>query len=131
MRAGLGGGSPQAALAAQLWSSKVGLMAPVGQKFSEELLHGMSLAGVDTAGVTRLAGYVTPRTQIRYEAARTVWTPGEGWDRWEELKHEMLPMPEHFEGAPLVHMITEGSGQPDHPKPSNLNFNHQAQHPKP
>jgi len=110
VRAGLGGGSPQAALAAQLWSSKVGLMAPVGQKFSEELLHGMSLAGVDTAGVTRLAGYVTPRTQIRYEADRTVWTPGEGWDRWEELKHEMLPMPEHFEGAPLVHMITEGSG---------------------
>jgi sugar/nucleoside kinase (ribokinase family) len=112
VRAGLGGGSPQAALAAQLWDdkSKVGLVAPVGQKFDQAMLQGLDLAGVDTKGVTRLTGYVTPRMQIRYDSDKTVWTPGEGWDRWEELKQENLPLAPELDGAPLVHIITEGSG---------------------
>ena len=110
VRTGLGGGSPQAAIGARLWGSRTGLVAPVGQGFAQEILSPLEFAGVDTQGVSRLKGYVTPHTQIRYEAERMVWTPGEGWDRWMELGREMLPIPQGYQTADLLHIITEGAG---------------------
>jgi hypothetical protein len=110
VRTGLGGGSPQAAVGARLWGGRVGLVAPVGQGFAQEMLSPLEIAGIDTQGVARLKGYVTPHTQIRYEAERMIWTPGEGWDRWTELGREILPIPERYQGAKLLHVITEGAG---------------------
>ena len=109
VRTGLGGGSPQAALGARLWGARTGLVAPVGQGFAQEMLSPLEMAGVDTRGVSRLKGYVTPHTQIRYEAERMIWTPGEGWDRWVELGREILPIPENYKNASLLHVITEGT----------------------
>lgn len=110
VRTGLGGGSPQAAVGARLWGGRVGLVAPVGQGFAQEMLSPLEIAGIDTQGVSRLKGYVTPHTQIRYEAERMIWTPGEGWDRWTELGREVLPIPEGYQKAKLLHVITEGAG---------------------
>ena len=110
VRTGLGGGSPQAALGARLWGARTGLVAPVGQGFAQEMLSPLEIAGVDTQGVSRLKGYVTPHTQIRYEAERMIWTPGEGWDRWMELGREVLPIPKSYANASLLHVITEGAG---------------------
>ena len=110
VRTGLGGGSPQAAVGARLWGGRIGLVAPVGQGFAQEMLSPLEIAGIDTQGVSRLKGYVTPHTQIRYEAERMIWTPGEGWDRWTELGREVLPIPEGYQEAKLVHVITEGAG---------------------
>ena len=110
IRTGLGGGSPQAAIGSRMWGARTGLVAPVGQNFAQETLSPLEMAGVDTRGVTRLKGYVTPHTQIRYEAERMIWTPGEGWDRWMELGREMLPIPADYKNASLCHIITEGAG---------------------
>jgi hypothetical protein len=110
VRTGLGGGSPQAAVGARLWGGRIGLVAPVGQGFAQEMLSPLEIAGIDTQGVSRLKGYVTPHTQIRYEAERMIWTPGEGWDRWTELGREVLPIPEGYQEAKLLHVITEGAG---------------------
>ena len=110
VRTGLGGGSPQAAIGARLWGPRTGLVAPVGQGFAQEMLAPLEIAGVDTQGVARLRGYVTPHTQIRYEAESMIWTPGEGWDRWMELGREMLPIPYNYRNAGLLHVITEGAG---------------------
>jgi hypothetical protein len=38
-----------------------------------------------------------------------IWTPGEGWDRWVELGREILPIPENYKNASLLHVITEGT----------------------
>ncbi len=41
------------------------------------------------------------------------WTPGQGWDRWNDLNRQILPIPKDFQGAPLVHVIVEGAGGAD------------------
>jgi hypothetical protein len=39
-----------------------------------------------------------------------IWTLAEGWDKWEQLNAEVLPLPDQYHNASLLHVITEGGG---------------------
>eukprot|EP00960_Hanusia_phi_P011258 329016-Hanusia_phi.AAC.3 len=111
MRVALGGGGPQAAIGARLWHVGTGLLAPVGQEFADEIFMGsLEFSDVDTQGISRVKGFVTPRNQIRYESERMVWTPGDGWESWMSFIRQDIPIPSSYTQPLVVHMITEGCG---------------------
>jgi sugar/nucleoside kinase (ribokinase family) len=109
IRAKLGGGGPQAAFGARLWSESVGLLSRSGTDLGEPWLKTLRGLGADLRGWQRYTDIPTPRCVIRYDSeegrteARLTTSQGD----WDRLLAQDLWLPHDYRGAKAIHLVTE------------------------
>ena len=113
MHALLGGGGPQAAFGARVWSESVGFLTRSGTDIEERHVEDLRGLDVDLAGWRRFPGIPTPRTLMAYDAeeylAGGLLTSNEDWIR---LLGEPLDLPATYLRPKAIHLITEFPSEP-------------------
>ena len=108
VRAILGGGGPQAAFGASLWSDSVGLLTRSGTDLTTAQIDTLEGSGADLRGWRRFPDIPTPHTLLAYDAGETLsarlLTSGEDWTR---LLSQPLSLPASFARPRAFHLITE------------------------
>lgn len=101
----LGGGGPQTAFAARLWSESVGFMAATGTDFSPRHLGQLNEMGFDTTGLIQYEGIPTPHTIMQYDKNEMTQGGGIQTSRtdWQRLFAAPIPLPPTYEAARIVH----------------------------
>src|SRR5918992_4156812 len=94
VRSVLGGGGPQAAFGARLWSDSVGFLSRSGSDLAEahvEVLRGLD---IDLAGWHQFPDIPTPRTLMQYDEEEYL-TGGllTSRDDWSRLLAQPVPLP--------------------------------------
>jgi sugar/nucleoside kinase (ribokinase family) len=113
VRAMLGGGGPQAAFGARVWSDSVGLLTRSGTDLEE--VHLATLRGLEVSleGWQRFPDIPTPRTLMAYDAdevlAGRLLTRGDDWAR---LLERPLALPPAYRQPRAIHLITEFPDEP-------------------
>jgi sugar/nucleoside kinase (ribokinase family) len=109
----LGGGGPQAAFGALLWSESVGLLTRSGTDLTVEQIATLEGLGGDLSGWRRYPDIPTPHTVLEYDAGETLsarlLTSSEGWTR---LLSQPLSLPASFARPRAIHLITEFPDEP-------------------
>jgi sugar/nucleoside kinase (ribokinase family) len=109
----LGGGGPQAAFGARVWSDSVGLMTRSGVDLSPDHVAALRRLDVDLSGWRQFAAIPTPRHTIQYDAEEHLG--GElltGEENWEQLLAEPLSLPPSFQRPRAIHLVTEFPDEP-------------------
>jgi cytidine kinase len=113
-RSVLGGGGPQAAFGARLWSDSVGLLTRTGTDLEAE--HADTLRGleVDLSGWRQFPDIPTPRYRLQYDdeeylAGGGLMTTPEDWTR---LLARPLDLPPAYLHPLAIHLITEFPREP-------------------
>jgi sugar/nucleoside kinase (ribokinase family) len=113
IRSVLGGGGPQAAFGARVWSDSVGLLTRSGTDLEEGNVAALDALGVDLAGWNRFPDIPTPRTLMAYDAderlAGRFLTSREDWTR---LLAQRLELPPAYREPKTIHLITEFPDEP-------------------
>jgi sugar/nucleoside kinase (ribokinase family) len=113
VRSVLGGGGPQAAFGARLWSNSVGFLSRSGSDLAaahREALRGLD---IDLSGWRQFPAIPTPRTLMRYDAEERL-TGGllTSQDDWERLLEEPLALPPAYQNPRAIHLVTEFPDEP-------------------
>jgi sugar/nucleoside kinase (ribokinase family) len=113
VRSILGGGGPQAAFGARLWSDSVGFLSRSGSDLAvshREALRGLA---IDLSGWRQFPAIPTPRTLMRYDAEERLTggllTSPEDWTR---LLSEPLTLPSAYRRPRAIHLVTEFPDEP-------------------
>lgn len=110
----LGGGGPQAAFGARLWSDSVGLLTRTGTDLDEA--HAGNLRGIDVdlAGWHQYPGISTPRVLLQYDAEEHLRGSGltTSQDDWQRLLGQPLDLPPAYRRPRVIHLVTEFPGEP-------------------
>lgn len=115
----LGGGGPQAAFGARLWSDSVGFLSRSGDDIDP--VHQDSLNGlaIDLAGWARFAGIPTPGGDLLYDGIEdALGEDGRGTrvftsqSDWFRLLDQPLALPPHYGRPQAIHLITEFPTEP-------------------
>jgi cytidine kinase len=109
----LGGGGPQAAFGARVWSDSVGILTRSGTDVEERHVEALRGLDVDLAGWQRFPDIPTPRTLMAYDAdeylAGGLLTSREDWTR---MLAQPLDLPEAYRRPKAIHLITEFPHEP-------------------
>jgi sugar/nucleoside kinase (ribokinase family) len=119
VRGVLGGGGPQAAFGARLWSDSVGFLSRSGDDVDREHHDSLNGLAIDLAGWARFAGIPTPGGDLLYDGIEDalgedgrgtrVFTPQVDWFR---LLEQPLALPAHYRMPRAIHLITEFPDEP-------------------
>jgi sugar/nucleoside kinase (ribokinase family) len=113
VRTALGGGGPQAAFGARLWSDSVGLLTRTGGDIEAPHLDELRGMDVDLAGWHQFPDVPQPR-------ARMVYDPNElmigglvsNEVEWTRLLAQPLAVPATYRQPRAIHLITEYASEP-------------------
>src|SRR5215213_2523380 len=113
VRSVLGGGGPQAAFGARLWSDSVGFLSRSGSDLAvahRDVLRGLD---VDLAGWRQFPDIPTPRTLMQYDEQEYL-TGGliTSRDDWARLLSESLSLPPAYQHPQAIHLVTEFPDEP-------------------
>jgi sugar/nucleoside kinase (ribokinase family) len=108
-RSTLGGGGPQAAFGARLWSDSVALLTRSGADLEPELVATLEGLGLDLSGWSRFPDLPTPRGLIEYDEQEQMSSAGMLTERadWFELLGRPLSLSERHLAADGIHLVTE------------------------
>jgi sugar/nucleoside kinase (ribokinase family) len=109
----LGGGGPQAACGARLWSDGVGLVTRTGADLAPAQETALRTLDVDLQGRRSFSGIPTPRTLIRYDGEEYL-TGGltSGLEDWTRLLDQRVSLPPAYRQPRAIHLITEFPDEP-------------------
>lgn len=110
----LGGGGPQAAFGARLWSESVGLLTRTGNDFDENHAATLRRLRVDLAGWRQVPDVPTPRVLLQYDADEYLDDSGlvTSQEDWLRLLSVPLDLPAAYARARAVHLVTEFPEEP-------------------
>src|SRR5918998_4889437 len=108
VRSVLGGGGPQAAFGARLWSDSVGFLSRSGSDLTEAHLDTLHALDVDLTGWRQFPDIPTPRTLMQYDEEESL-TGGliTSRDDWARLMGEPVPLPPAYQQPRAIHLVTE------------------------
>ena len=114
VRSMLGGGGPQAAFGARLWSDSVGLVTRTGADLDSAQVETLRALDVDLAGWFQFPVIPTPRYRLQYDAQEylsggRLMTDSEDWSR---LLAQRLILPDAYRRPRAIHLITELAREP-------------------
>lgn len=109
----LGGGGPQAACGARLWSERVGLVTRTGADLTPGQVTALRALDVDLQGWRKFPGIPTPRTLMRYDGEEYL-TGGliSSQEDWTRLLAQRVPLPPAYHQPRAIHLITEFPEEP-------------------
>ncbi len=114
VRSVLGGGGPQAAFGARLWSDSIGFLSRAGEEIEPE--HEAALLGLDLdlRGWVRFPGIPTPRNLMQYDEHEYMSGGGltTGLENWNRLLSNPLTLPPGYDRPRAIHLITEYPDEP-------------------
>lgn len=109
----LGGGGPQAAFGARLWTDSVGLLTRSGDDMPPDLRSALRGLDVDLEGWTRFPDLHTPRHLMQYdEQEYTAGGPMRDLDNWNRLLSRPLTLPPAYTRPRAIHLVTERPKEP-------------------
>jgi cytidine kinase len=113
VRSVLGGGGPQAAFGARLWSDAVGFLSRSGSDLAAAHIDTLRALDVDLAGWRQFPDIPTPRTLMQYDEEEYL-TGGliTSRDDWARLLREPLPLPTAYQHPRAIHLVTEFPKEP-------------------
>jgi len=116
----LGGGSPQAAFGARVWSKSVGLLVRSGVDIPAEAVKSMQALDIDLSGWVKYPDLATTMgIPIRYdhEDYRIVDLSAEDkirnfYDRFTKFHSRIIPIPESYRAPKVVHFLSDLPQEP-------------------
>lgn len=115
----LGGGGPQAAFGARIWTPSVGLLTRSGQDLSEEVKATLESLQVDLQGWYQIEDLPTPHGIMAYDENEYIIGDEDFEARMAKLigniKQIMardIPIPESYQNPKVIHLITESVDDP-------------------
>lgn len=115
----LGGGGPQGALGARVWSPSVGLLTRVGRELEEKPTSMLHSAGVDLQGMAAFPEHETPHGGMEYDEDEymrprsTLVADIERLRRQlQAILRERVPIPAAYQHPRVIHLITEFFDEP-------------------
>jgi cytidine kinase len=113
VRSVLGGGGPQAAFGARLWSDSVGFVSRSGSDLAAVHLDVLRGLDVDLTGWRQFPDIPTPRTLMQYDEEEYL-TGGllTGRDDWMRLLNEPAPLPPAYQHPRAIHLVTDFPEEP-------------------
>jgi sugar/nucleoside kinase (ribokinase family) len=113
VRSVLGGGGPQAAFGARLWSDSVGFLSRSGSDLAAAHIDTLRELDVDLTGWRQFPDIPTPRTLMQYDEEEYLTggliTSPEDWVR---LLREPLRLPPTYQQPRAIHLVTEFPQEP-------------------
>lgn len=115
----LGGGGPQAAFGARLWSDTVGFLSRSGTDIEDEHVQTLRDIDIDVSGWQRYPDIPTPRTRMSYDKNEYLQTGDSGLltmvvsrEDWLRLLAQVLTLPSTYQQPKAIHLITEFPEEP-------------------
>jgi len=115
----LGGGGPQAAFGARLWSSSVGLLTRSGMDLTEDTKATLESLQIDLKGWYQFENIATPHGVMAYDENEYILGDKAFEARMmkvmKSIKRIMayeIPIPESYQKPKVVHLITESVRDP-------------------
>lgn len=114
MRGVLGGGGPQAAFGARLWSDSVGFLSRSGSDLATQHVDALRSLDVDLAGWRQFSGIPTPRCLMQYDDQEYLAGGGLITNRedWSRLLLQPLTLPLAYRRPRAIHLVTEFPDEP-------------------
>ncbi|MFN8593863.1 MAG: PfkB family carbohydrate kinase [Thermomicrobiales bacterium] len=113
VRSVLGGGGPQAAFGARIWSDSVGLLTRSGTDLGVDQAAALRDLDVDLDGWRQFPDIPTPRTLMAYDADEVLAGHSlTSRDDWERLLSQPLDLPSQYRQPKAMHLITELPDEP-------------------
>jgi sugar/nucleoside kinase (ribokinase family) len=113
VRTALGGGGPQAAFGARVWSDSVGLLTRTGGDFEATYVDELGGLDVDLAGWRRFPDIPQPRARMVYDQNELmVGGLVSSEEAWTNLLAQPLALPLTFQNPRAIHLITEFATEP-------------------
>jgi cytidine kinase len=113
IRSALGGGGPQAAFGARLWSDTVGLLSRTGGDFEERYADELRGLDVDLAGWRQFADIPQPRARMVYdENELMIGGLVSSKEAWARLLAQRLDLPASYQNPRAIHLVTEFASEP-------------------
>ena len=119
IRGVLGGGGPQAAFGARLWSDSVGFLSRSGTDIEDEHVQTLHNIDIDVNGWQRYPDIPTPRTRMSYDENEYLQTGDSGLltmvvsrEDWLRLLAQALSLPPTYQQPKAIHLITEFFDEP-------------------
>ena len=114
----LGGGGPQGAFGARLWSDSVGLLSRSGMDISVAHTETIERLGIDVSGWAKYPDILTPHTGMAYdekgERSGYIVAPDRavGSKNWVRLLSQPLTLPPAYQNLEVIHLISESPTDP-------------------
>jgi sugar/nucleoside kinase (ribokinase family) len=113
VRTALGGGGPQAAFGARLWSDSVGLATRSGTDLEAAYVDELRRLDVHLAGWNQFHDIPTPRSRMLYdEDELMVGGIVSSESAWNLLLAQPLELPASYQNPRAIHLITEFASEP-------------------
>ena len=119
IRGVLGGGGPQAAFGARLWSASVGFLSRSGTDIEDEHVQTLHDIDIDASGWQKYPDIPTPRTRMSYDENEYLQTGDSGLltmvvsrEDWLRLLAQVLTLPPAYQQPKAIHLITEFHDEP-------------------
>jgi sugar/nucleoside kinase (ribokinase family) len=113
VRSVLGGGGPQAAFGARLWSDSVGFLSRSGSDLAAVHVDALRGLDIDLTGWRQFPDIPTPRTLMQYDEEEYL-TGGllTSPDDWMRLLRQPVPLPPAYQRPRAIHLVTELPEEP-------------------
>ena len=114
----LGGGGPQGAFGARLWSDSVGLLSRSGMDISVAHTETIERLGIHVSGWAKYPDILTPHTGMTYdekgERSGYIVAPDRavGSKNWVRLLSQPLTLPPAYQNPEVIHLISESPTDP-------------------
>lgn len=115
----LGGGGPQGAFGARVWSPSVGLLTRSGVDIGDEPGTMLKRIGFDLEGWVMYADLPTPRTLMQYDEKEYISREKDVHKAMHNVGSAIrniigrpIPIPESYQKARVIHLITEFTQEP-------------------
>jgi len=113
----LGGGGPQAAFGARLWTESVGLLSRAGEDLEDRHRQALASLDIDLLGVAYYADIHTlragrPRNGRHLTRLRPTHSPATASENWTRLLSRPLDLPAAYQRPQAIHLITEYADEP-------------------
>lgn len=119
VRGVLGGGGPQGAFGARLWTDEVGLLSRSGTDIEERYLEDLRRLDIDLSGYVQFEKHRTPRSSMFYDENEYIdFAKGKGpvmvvtQEEFLALLAEPLTLPANYQNPRAIHLITEFAREP-------------------
>ena len=113
MRTALGGGGPQAAFGARLWSDSVGLLTRTGGDLEATYVDELRGLDVDLAGWRQFHDIPQPRARMVYDQNELMIGGLVSSDEaWTSLLAQPLSLPTSYQHPRAIHLVTEFASEP-------------------
>jgi sugar/nucleoside kinase (ribokinase family) len=119
IRGALGGGGPQGAFGARVWSDSVGLLTRSGSDIEPEAEAALKAIDVDLKGWVKFEHIHTPHGLMAYDENEYMLDRSEVeaqlkllTENMAELLAQPIPIPAEYQSARAIHLITEYSAEP-------------------